>query len=494
MPVRFNRRVLYSLASLLIIVGGTLAAIQYAKGNIRISRQGVANGTGLLSANSFPTGAEVLINGELRTATDDTLYLDPGDYQVQIRKDGYSPWNKNLSVQRELVTQTNAQLFPIAPSLTPLTFTGVERIHPSPDGQKIIYYTSSTSSPNRNGLYLLELTNSPLSLQRGPRQITDNPSNFNLVEAEIIWSPDSSEVMLISSERKFMLNLDRKNELSNVPEISARSKQILTQWENEMYLRERQYLREFPPEIIQMATTSAKNVYFSPDKKKLLYTATASGVLKEGLTPPLPATNNQPQDRKLVSGGIYVYDREEDKNFKVGDEATITAGKRDQTQSNPLLTTLLPSPSPAVSAKPTKSPAPKLTREQALAATNSAVLSKHLLATDLFNSRAKTLDSSPSAFMTLQASESAKTASLFNIYHTPLYSDTFQWFPDSNRLMYISKNRIQIKEYDGTNDVIVYAGPYAGTFVYPWPDGSKLLVLTSFSSETPNNLYGIELK
>jgi len=468
-----------------VIIGGTVIAIQYGKGSYRITQDGFSQSSGLLNANSFPTGAEVSVDGRLVTVTDETIYLDPGQYNVEIRKEGFSPWNKILTVQKELVTQTNAQLFPLAPSLTPFSFTGVENVSPSPDGQKLIYYTASASAQSRNGLYVLELSSGQtLPFQRSSRQISNDPQEFNLRNAQIVWSPDSSEAILMTDNRQVLLDLSRRNELETLSDVSFRSRQLFSQWEAEMYERERQFLRQFPPQIIQVATQSAKNVYFSPDKKRLLYTATASVTLAEKLIPPVPATSTQLEERNLTPGTIYVYDREEDRNFKVATEAEIAAGKIDQTGP-----AALPSPTPA----PTKAPARKPTMVAVSPVVQNA-LDKLLLAADLFNSRPLSLQASPSAFTRLQASDSAQTAQLFNTYHSSLYAATFQWFPDSRHLLWVSANQIQIKEYDNTNVTKVYSGPYAGTFVYPWPDGSQLLILTSFSPETPNNLYAIELR
>ena len=201
MPFQVNRRLLYTLASGLVIFLGTFLAIQYASGAYRFTESGVSPVTGLLSANSFPNGAEVYIDDRLVSATDDTIYLKPGSYQIEIRKDGFWPWRKTVDVEGELVTQTNAQLFPIAPSLVPLTFTGVENVTPSPDGQKILYYTASASAQTKNGLYVLELVDNLLSLQRGPKQIAQNVPGIDLSQAQFIWSPDSTEVMVLAPEK-----------------------------------------------------------------------------------------------------------------------------------------------------------------------------------------------------------------------------------------------------------------------------------------------------
>lgn len=475
LPEWINPRVLYTFVSAVIIIAGTFAAIEYAKGNYRMTRDGFLAESGLLSANSFPTGAEVYINDKLVTATDDTLYLEPGVYQVKIVKDGFWPWQKTIKIQEELVVQTNAQLFPIAPSLVPLTFSGVDQVLPSPDGQKILYVTSTATTQSKNGLYILDLNNNFLSLQSGTRQIAETPFSFDFEDAEFIWSPDSNEIMILTPNKELLVSVNQKHNLDTLADISFQRRQILSEWEEEMYLRERQFLKEFPEEIISIATSSAKNVYISPDKKRLLYTATKQLVIPEGIAPPVPAPNSQPQTRSISPGQRYVYDREEDTNFLVGLEPVqntdSTAPEAGQDVS--LLTADLETEAPDE---------------------NLDLIDKYLLATDLYDRAPLSLSASPSAFRRLQGETNAETATLFRRYHTRLFSDFSQWFSDSKHLLYTKPEAVHIKGYDETNNTSVYSGPFAEQFVYPWPDGSKLLILTSFNPDTPNNLYAIELR
>jgi hypothetical protein len=445
-----KKRVLYTFLSALAIIGGTILAINYAKGNLRFTEDGFARETGLLQANSFPIGAEVTINGRQVAVTDDTIYLSPAEYEVEILKDGYAPWKKVLEAKKGLVTQTNARLFPIAPSLTTLTFTGAENIMPSPDGQKIVYYTASTSATRRHGLYLMELTTSTFSLQKGPRQLTQDSERLDLREAKFIWSPDSSEILVIDENREVLLPLDRTSDIDALPDVSFQRSQILGDWEYEMYLRERQYLSRFPQEIIAVATASAKNLYFSPDleKSRMLYTATQVVTIPDNLIPAVSAASTQLEERTLEPGGIYVYDRKEDRNFRVAAE-TETA---------------------------------------------SEAYAKQLLALDMHNSQPQVYAASPSAFQTLQATASAQTARNFITYHSSLFANTLQWYPDSNHLIYVEDNKIKIMGYDSANKTTLYSGPFSRNFVYPWPDGNRLLITTTFSPDSPPNIYAIELK
>lgn len=449
MKSQVNKRFVYTLLSAIVILVGTAIAIQYAKGGFRVTPEGFIQGTGLLAANSFPTAAELLIDDKLIAVTDDTVYLEPGQYNVKIEKDGYTSWTKNIKIEKELVVQTNATLFPKAPSLSTLTFSGASNLSPSPDGQKIIFYSDSNSSDRKNGLYLLELVNNPLSFQKEAKQIANDSSIYDLKNAKFIWSPDSSEVILISENIEVLLNISTMNDLEALQDISYRKKQILSEWEQEMYLRERENFAKFPEEIVNFATQSAKNTYVSPDKKRLLYTATTEFTLPT-LTPSVPVTSSQPEERNLVAGGIYVYDREEDKNFRVGTE------KQDETTGNSI--------------------------------------AKKLLALDLLDKNSPLINASPSAFVSLQASQSAETANKFNVYHSSLMADTLQWFPDSKHLIYIENNNIKIMEYDTTNQTSIYSGPFVGEFIYPWPNGDRIVILTSFSPDAPSNLYAIELK
>lgn len=446
MKFKFNTGVVYTFVSALIILGGTILAIQYAQGRYRFTQEGLSKETGLLSANSFPTGAQIYVNDRLVSATDDTLYLKPGEYQVKIQKEGFHTWEKTLQIEGALVTQTNAQLFPIVPGLTPLTFSGVTNISPSPDGQKLIFFTNSATNPTKDGLYVLDLSNSFLIFQRDALQVAENVTSLDLANAKFIWSPDSSEIMVVTKNKEMLINATKKNDLNVMTDISFKKDQILSAWEEEIYLRERQFLSKFPEVVIQIATQSAKNVYLSPDKDRMIYTATENVTIPEGLIPPVLATNTQPESRNIETNKIYIYDREEDKNFYVGDEATDSGAM------------------------------------------------KILLAQDLYNKAPLQLESSPSAFLNLQATSSAQTAENFKDYYTSFDGPTYQWMPDSKHILMATGDKINIKTYDNTNDTTVYSGPFADGFVYPWPDGSKLLILASFSPDTPVNLYAVDLK
>lgn len=69
------------------------------------------------------------------------------------------------------------------------------------------------------------------------------------------------------------------------------------------------------------------------------------------------------------------------------------------------------------------------------------------------------------------------------------------WFPDSSHLIYVANQKIDIMDYDGDNRTTIYAGPFVDSYVFPWPDSSKVVILTNLGNpDIVPNLYTIGLK
>jgi len=400
--MRRTPRLLIVTIFLITLIVGITFAIKYAKGYRPSFSKRTLEGTGLLAANSTPKGATVFINNKLTTATDDTLNLPPGEYQVKIAKDGYISWEKTLKLEPELVTQTNARLFPSVPNLKPLTFSGVTNPIPSPDGEKIVFSVENATIDTKNGLYVLDLLNRPLSLNSDPRQISRTSAKYDLAKAKLTWSTDSNQILATlnpgqDNEINILLNPSTFNDIANFKDVTAQLPVIKKDWQQTAATKLHEQFKILPIEVQQIATESAKLITFSPDEKKLLYVATTSAKLAENLIPPLPASSTQTQTRQLQPNNYYIYDLEEDKNFLVAP-----------------FNELVP----------------------------------------------------------------------------------INWYPDSNHIILVEEGKIIIAEYDGTNRQIVYAGPFANNFTFPWPDGSRLVIMASLNGGTnlPPNLYSINLK
>jgi len=366
---------------------------------------------GLLVATSIPDGAQLFIDGKLVSATNTTLNLPPGKYQVEIKKDGFTPWRKTLQIKKELVTKTDAYLFPAFPDLRPLTFTGAQNPVLSPDGQKVVFAVSGASI-GKNGLWVLDLADRPLGFNREPRQIIRSaPRGRDFAQSTYRWSPDSKQILVTLKNRpgkkpgqiieeNFLLDAGQLNLETNLVDITQGLPGIFRRWEEEKTLREKAQISKLPRKLLKVLENSTKEILFSPDETKILYTATASASLPAEIIPPLPAASSQPETRQLEPGKIYVYDLKEDKNFFIIEEKKIQ-----------------------------------------------------------------------------------------NSHHRAL-----SWFPTSKHLFLVQKEKITLLEYDNTNWVDIYSGPFENSFAFPFPAGNKILILTALGKETPPNLYAISLR
>jgi hypothetical protein len=187
---------LYIITFLFLVIG-TLAVILYGKGyafNLGDGKIGIS-GTGLLAATSSPDGAGIYINGHLSSATDNTVNLPPGEYQIKISKSGYFPWEKNIKIEKEVVSSAFALLIPIAPKLNNITDAGIDNPILDPTRTKIAYTVSSSENPLKNGVYILDMSLRPIiTLQSSSSQIVNNTID-NFSDSQLSWSPDAKEIV-----------------------------------------------------------------------------------------------------------------------------------------------------------------------------------------------------------------------------------------------------------------------------------------------------------
>ncbi len=332
------------LSTILIVVGAltyvTTLFIRGYRPNLQKPGLGFVP-TGLLVANSDPKGASVYIDDKLATATDDTLNLPPEEYNIRIEKDGYLPWNKTLTIKKEVVTQTNATLFKSTPDLSPLSNTGAINPTVSADRTKIVYGVEAASKETKNGIWLLDLaTNMPLN-RANTRQLTTPIEDLDWENTKFTWSPDNKSILLVekglSSEvaqsdssdgetninRAFQIDATKLTSSDDLTDVSFRLSLILEEWEQERQEDLAVNLQQMPEELVKIATKSAKNITFSPDKEKFFYTATESAMIAENLLPHPPARSTQKEERNIQPGNVYVYDLEEDTNFRIGTEEEL---------------------------------------------------------------------------------------------------------------------------------------------------------------------------
>lgn len=420
------KRFVIFFAVLILIPLASYFAILFARGERFNLETKTLTGTGLLVADSLPEAASVFVDGELKTATDDTINLLPGEYEVEIKKDGFHPWKKRLKIEKELVTKTDTHLFSSFPSLKSLTFTGAANPVLSPDSQKLAFAVATDSaSLSKRGLWVLDLSGRPFGIGREPRQIIQSaPRGRDFSQSTYQWSPDSKQLLVILSDRpgpakgtiieeNFLLEADRLNDPTELIDITPNLETILAQWNKEANLRKDAQISRLPKKLLEVLDDAVDNLAFSLDEKKILYTATASATIPDRIRPPLPASNTQPESRKIEPGKIYIYDLIEDKNFFIVQASEISR----------------------------------------------------------------------------QTAEVRSQKSNEKTQPFPLV-----WLSTSRHLFLVSENKVTILEYDNTNRIDVYTGPFENDYAFPSPSGDKLLILASLGENQPSNLYEVSLR
>jgi len=277
---------------------------------------------GILVVQSEPTGASVYINNDLRGATNANISLPPGTYDVEVKKDGYFPWYKRLTIQKEIVTQALVSLFKNAPSLSPVTFSGATNPIASSDGTKIAFSVLPGTGVGNDkvGLWVMDTFTLPLGFSNDPKRVTDG----DLTGASYQFSPDNRQLLLSMSNSVFVLDTGSFIGQSQRVNISATKDLTVGGWKKEVDLKNASLLRDLPPVLADILSRKSISFTFSPDDNLIAYTASASGNLPDNLISPLPGSSTQRQERQIQPGHTYVYDVKEDRNFLISDQQSPT--------------------------------------------------------------------------------------------------------------------------------------------------------------------------
>jgi PEGA domain len=326
-------RVVFFLITLIVVGVLGFFVSYYARGyrfNLKTLR---FQPNGIFVINSEPNGASVFIDGDLKTATNASISLSPGTYDVEVRKDGYFSWYKRLTIEKEIVTQATVSLFKNVPSLSPVTSTGAVNPLMSEDGSKIVYSVlpSKDVGSDKTGLWVLDTFSLPLGFGAGPKRITDG----DMTNANYVFSPDSRQILLTISNSYFILDTGSFIAQNQRVNIASKKEATLAEWSAEKDSKDQNLIGNLPPELSDILSRKSSSFIFSPDNNIILYTASASGTLPEGLIKPLPGASTQRQERDIQNGHTYIYDIKEDRNFLITDQP-VTINNIDNPQEGAL--------------------------------------------------------------------------------------------------------------------------------------------------------------
>ncbi len=322
MNLRSSLTKIFFIALFIALIVGVIA---FARGYRIDLQKKIVSPTGILAISSSPKTAKVYINGEFKGVTDLNLTLPPGNYKVEVQKEGYSNYSTNIALKGELVETVDPILFPINPSLTPLTNLGIVKAVQVNQSDKLILFSDS-GSIEKDGIYLFDSNNGPISFFPPLKTIILKnrlPSGVDLSQTEVNFSFDFKQAIFDftladGSVISYLFSLENENQ--ELFDVTYSKKALLQAWENEKKEEARKIMESFPKEIQKIASSSFEIISFSPSQTKILYKATASVDLPLVINPPLIASNQTKEVRSIKKNSFYVYDLKEDKNFLIDGE------------------------------------------------------------------------------------------------------------------------------------------------------------------------------
>ncbi len=255
--------------TILILIGATTATLLYAEGWRFNAKTKTIQKTGMLAIRSVPEAAKVYLNSKITTATNDTIQsLTPGTYDVKVEKGGFEPWEKQIEIYPELVTDITAILVSQSPRIEPLTNTGVSAFAMSGSLDKIAYTTKGAEKP---GIWILPLSGGTLNLfKTNPNLVAEDTKDKTYSSAENIWwAPDDSELLIQMNQQGYYL-FDLQNQGKEPQELTDPST-VLDRWQKDLSKRRTALLEKQNISEELKAIALLPSTLWSPDDKKFMY-------------------------------------------------------------------------------------------------------------------------------------------------------------------------------------------------------------------------------
>lgn len=209
---------IFNFLSPILIIGTTILVILFSRGWRLDFQEKTVITTGILDMTSEPKGATVYINGEKRGKTPTVIdSLSPGKYQLELRKDLYTNWTKEIEIREEYVTKIIANLFEEKNDLTQLSDAPLKNVIFSKSGNEAIIVNTHNGE---QGVWKIQLNQTFFQLEKSRIKIANliEHNRFDLLKSNytIIANNDFSKAILQidkdeSNRQTFLLDLLKEN-------------------------------------------------------------------------------------------------------------------------------------------------------------------------------------------------------------------------------------------------------------------------------------------
>lgn len=298
-----------------------IATIAYARGYRIDIQRGTMTSTGIMAVSSNPQAAQVYVNGVLKGVTDLHLTLPYGKYNIEVKKEGYTTWKREVVLKGELVVTADATLFPLNASLTPLTTIGISKVISIDNTDKELLFVENGDA-EKDGIYVFDQTRRAFSLFPPLKLLVAKklfPEDVTLKDVSVLFSPDFKQGIFVFKRAEdsisYLISLEDEN--TQLFEVTSSQASLEKAWDEERVLETARLLEIFPQKFAKIASDSFHIISLAPDKSKILYEAKQQITLPYVIEPRLVAANQTPEERTIGPDNLYVYDRKEDRNYRI---------------------------------------------------------------------------------------------------------------------------------------------------------------------------------
>ncbi|MBI2626160.1 MAG: hypothetical protein HYW69_01030 [Candidatus Nealsonbacteria bacterium] len=231
-----SRTILF-IISVLLFLSATPSVIFYSQGyRVDFETKKIVK-TGGLSFRVLPGKAQVYLNGQLEKSTSmltNSVFIEnllPKTYEIEIKKEGYHPWKKNLEVKEAMVAEAeNITLFPQNPQFV-ATNQNISKIKASAtstdkkkaiesdgyelwviflEGEERVFLTRFSEKIENifwlNDYYLIFNAGDKIKIAE-----IDDRDGLNIIDLaefkspEIFWDKDAKKLYVVSGKKTYLL-------------------------------------------------------------------------------------------------------------------------------------------------------------------------------------------------------------------------------------------------------------------------------------------------
>lgn len=269
------KKILGILGFLVIVGTLTVAVVFYARGYRPNLKNGSVDSTGIVSIRSNPDGAKVFVDDSEKGTTDlDLSSLKPGFYSIKIVKEGFSDWQQEVEVKKEVVNVVYAVLFPTAPSLRALTFAGVADPLFSPTKNRIVF--SVNSPEDKAGIWSLDISTNtlPSFFTKDINKLLSDTQEIIFSKKSFIFSPDGKELLLHNGTDNSYYMINASNENQSPREVTLDVEKIQSTWDETKTTSQEKGVKKLGQQAEAVAAnltgvtlSPKKDKFFGKDKK-----------------------------------------------------------------------------------------------------------------------------------------------------------------------------------------------------------------------------------